>query len=92
MPSQRMFPRRRKTIQIEWIRTRVNEMLATSLCSPEERMAMASVLTMILHETGNYRGFNYIEWLQDGHEQWKADGKPHDNTPYLGDQSRRVYY
>ncbi len=92
MTSRKMFPRRRKTIQVEWIRTEVNNMLAISTCSPAERDAMASVLTAILHHTDNYRGFNYTEWVQGGHDQWKADGKPNDNTPYLGDQSRKVYY
>jgi hypothetical protein len=51
----------RKTIQVEAFRTRINGMLAESTCSPAERGAMATILESVLMDTGNYRGYRYID-------------------------------
>lgn len=50
----------RKTFDVSLVRERVNKMLDTSTCSPETRFGMIAVLEMILHESGNYKGFNNI--------------------------------
>lgn len=59
----------------------------------ETRKGVAQLLERILMETGNYRGFNFVQWTKEGgFENWQKDGEPRDNTAYLGDQSRRIYY
>lgn len=52
---------KRKTFEVNTIKTKVNSMLADSVCSPDGRMGMLHVLETILHETGNYAGFRYLE-------------------------------
>lgn len=52
---------KRKTFEVNNIRTKVNSMLADSICSPDGRIGMLHVLETILHETGNYEGFRYLE-------------------------------
>lgn len=51
----------RKTVDVDAIRIKTNDMLALSTCSPDVRQGMIAVLTEILHSTGNYRGFSYLE-------------------------------
>lgn len=70
----------RKTVTVSFVRERVNKMLDLSTCTPEERFGMIAVLEMILHETGNYKGFNNI-----------LEGQicTHKEQP---DDSRRHYY
>jgi len=52
--------RRRKTISIETLTKKVNNMLKESTCGPEMRDGMIAVLTTALHETNNYNGFRYL--------------------------------
>jgi hypothetical protein len=70
----------RKTFKVSDLIDRVNNMLDTSTCSPEERFGMIAVLGMVLHETGNYVGYNNI-----------LEGQvcTHKEQP---DDSRRYYY
>ena len=70
----------RKTLDVKMIRERVNKMLDVSTCTPEERFGMIAVLEMILHESGNYRGFNNI---------MEGTICTHNEQP---DDSRRHYY
>ena len=86
----------RKTIEVEFVKNRVNEMLANSTCSPKERRAMAIVLDIILHETGNYRGFRYLQLDSQYREDWVATvnaGTLNDELRgrYFGDESRIAY-
>jgi hypothetical protein len=71
----------RKTIPVETLTAKVNSMLALSTCSPVERLAMADVLEAVLHDTGNYRGFGYLD------AKFNESGKL-----VSGDDSRRRYY
>jgi hypothetical protein len=58
----------------------------------DQRLGVASLLETILHNTGNYAGYNLLGWMNGGHDRWVADGKPASTAPYLGDDSRRFYY
>lgn len=84
--------RTRKTIHVQELKEHVNMMLEKSKCSDDVRHGIARVMQHVLFETNNYRGFNYVEWLDGGFKAWKADGEPEDNTKYLGNQSRIRYY
>lgn len=55
----------RKTIKVETVIDFANHYLATSddQCS-ERRLGVLMMLDMILHETGNYRGFRHITNLE----------------------------
>ncbi len=87
--------RKRTTIEVSAIKDEINRRLRdTAPHMTAERRALASILEHILHETGNYRGFNYNEWSPGpGYAQWVADGSP-SPTPhqYFGDMSRVHYY
>jgi hypothetical protein len=74
--------RKRKTIAVEDLKEAINASLELSTCSPPERRAMASVLEQVLHRTGNYRGFRYLE---------SANGRREDGVWKCDDDSRRYY-
>lgn len=71
--------KKRKTVDVSFIRESVNHSLANSTASDEVRYGMISVLERILHETGNYRGYGYA-----------PIDKPFDRENF--DDSRRHYY
>jgi len=50
----------RKTVDVSSTKDKVNEMLKISTCSPDVRQGAINVLEDILHSTGNYRGFRYL--------------------------------
>lgn len=58
----------RKTFPVDELRNSINEILASSTCSPDIRKGQMNVLEHVLHETGNYRGFQYlgVEHVPDG--------------------------
>jgi len=71
----------RKTVAIDTLKARVNRDLARESGTDEARLAVAYVLESMLHETGNYRGFRYLEVTVD------ADGKVQ-----IGNETRREYF
>ena len=86
---------RRKTYEVDKIREKANRLLEidNEYIGADVRRGIAILLEHILHESGNYAGFNYVAWSKEGGcERWWNDGQPNDNTSYLGDQTRRVYY
>lgn len=50
----------RKTIDVATLISRVNGMLAAPSPTPEARIAIQTLASAVLHETGNYRGFRYV--------------------------------
>ena len=51
----------RKTANVADIVAQANVMLATSTCDPNIRQGTINLLESILHATGNYRGFRYLD-------------------------------
>ena len=51
----------RKTIEVGTLLHRLNYFLANDRGTPDEREIMISFVEGILHDTGNYRGYRYIE-------------------------------
>ena len=80
--------RARKAVDVSWLRDKINFGLAyrdrklPADLTPEQayRRGMASVLELVLHETGNYKGFGYLDI------DFTVD------PPHIPDESRRVYY
>ena len=62
----------RKTFKVEDFKKHMNMLLASELDVLYKR-AVADTLEQVLHETGNYKGFNYI--ILDGIRPC-LDGKP----------------
>jgi hypothetical protein len=86
---------KRKTYEVEKLRAYVNKALANDHWTAEQKQAMAFLLESVLMDTGNYRGFNYLKWVDEGgYEAWLADGQPDfpEKDKYLGDKMRRRYY
>lgn len=72
----------RKTIEIDRLRTMINTMLEQSKDElTEGRTALAGLLETALMETGNYKGFRYLQ------TEWDDQGLPH-----FGDETRRHYH
>lgn len=84
----------RKTIDVETVREMANHFLENSPSAEEtsdpveigqrvgQREATANLLASVLHETGNYKGFRYLD------AKWSQE------TPQVllsGDESRRYY-
>ncbi len=81
----------RKTLTVEFLKKKINDRIAMPSATPEIRKELASLLSFVLHETGNYRGFNYVDWMQGGCRAWQEAGEPADKTPYFGDMTK-VYF
>jgi hypothetical protein len=87
----------RKTIKVSLIKEWANELLTESTISDETKSGICTTLEEILHETDNYKGFNYVYWLKEGCDKWVADGRDqHQQHKYLhskglGEHSR-IYY
>jgi hypothetical protein len=70
---------KRKTLKVEKLRETVNSILADS--APHmirERVCAAMILEEVLMDTGNYKGFGYVDISDARHPDF--------------DDSRRVYY
>lgn len=89
--------RARKTVTVEQVRELGNRLLAiedNAHVNADFRKGVAAVLETILHETGNYAGFNFLDWLRGGYEKWIEAGAPKfpEKAKFLGDESKRVYF
>ena len=91
----------RKTIEVEFIKDKINHMLSLPLKqhSKETKAALCTLLEDILHQSNNYHGFQYNIWDNGGYEAWKAAGEPDfpEKEKYLTGKHKehdysRVYY
>ena len=51
----------RKTIKVEMVKTMANHFLAHKDTNIDERRAIVSFIESVLMESGNYKGFSYLE-------------------------------
>ena len=66
---------KRKNISVEDLKAEVNRRLAIPSLLPEQRAVLASLLESVLHDTGNYAGYQDVYWIREGgYEAWKASG------------------
>ena len=85
----------RKTVSIEAMKQKFNFILRSKgedIINSDFRRGVASAMVQMLNEADAYNGFNYLDWLEGGYEQWRADGCPEDNIKYLGDLTRVVFF
>ena len=90
---------KRKTIEVEMLKVKVNAMLKDSTCDPQVRLGMCSVLESALHATGNYSGFRYLlaGEVPKGHKEGVRYDEKRMILPYPDrfkdtDESRRMYF
>lgn len=77
----------RKTVDVRQIVAWTNNYLASANTTPNARLGVASLCDQVLHATGNYAGFSYLESEYLPVEE-QIDGKVlRDDF----DESRRVY-
>ena len=81
-------------IEVSAIKKMVNHYLEHAESSPEQRKAVSELLSCILLKTDQYRGFNYLAWINGGVDIWRADGEPEgpEKEKYFGDQTKIVFY
>lgn len=84
----------RKTVNVSEVLTEANLQLSRidATATQEFKEGICKMIENILHASGNYRGFNYIAWLNGGFEQWCKDGEPIDKSKYLDYEYDRFYY
>lgn len=94
----------RKTIDVEKVKKAANGLLAFSeedisdyfRINQDVKQGIVLLLEYILHDTGNYNGFNYIEWAKNGgYERYleaKKTNKDVDSSDFLGEEYDRFYY
>ena len=83
----------RKTFEVAKVVELANHFFASS---PDERVGerkgVAIAVESILHQTGNYKGYGELHWINVGYAEWVKDGEPEDKDKYYGDTSRIVFY
>ena len=82
---------KRKTFGVADFKKWVNAMLE-GVHTQDEKRALCTALEMVLHDTGNYQGYNSIKWLQGGCTAWNEAGQPEDKQPFMGLEYDRHYY
>lgn len=89
----------RKTFEVENMRNFVNGMLSAPAGTAEYRKGAIAVLERILHETGNYNGFAYLNKFDLGDNvlpgvNFKDNGEIEDGDARFAntDETRRRYF
>ena len=84
----------RKTITVQAIRNTANAQLARNFWTQDAKRAICMMLESVLHETGNYRGYNNTLWLDGGCGAWQEAGKPEGwiKAAFIGPEYDRQYY
>ena len=64
---------KRKTIEVETLKRRVNKYLTLDTLNQVEKSALCHILETILQDTGNYQGFSYLfDWNGLGETERQA--------------------
>lgn len=59
---------------------------------PEARQNLINSFTSLLFNLNDYKGFNYVDWVNGGFQKWITAGKPEDNKPFIGDETLICFY
>jgi len=93
-----VFDMARKTINVESIKKLVNDFLLNSADEKTvERRSYCAILEELLHQTGNYKGFNYLTGIDmETSEHGTTVGIVYDHdhplTGSVSDPTRIFYY
>lgn len=98
---------KRKTISVEAFKKFVNEQLERTddhANTGNFKSGLCIALERVLHDTGNYHGYNNLYWLEGGCSQWNANGQTENwndkkvyilgtaDSKYKGSDYARRYY
>lgn len=84
---------RRKTVDVEFLVQTVNELNRKSTCSADQREGWNALLELILHKTGQYKGFGYYTSKDVPPLQLPGIIRvPDDAKHKFPDKTRRFYY
>lgn len=67
--------RRRSTFEVNKIKAAANNMLSNDLLSPDEKQGIVHLLSHILHESGNYAGFRYLDSYNSTDPEFENGGR-----------------
>jgi len=86
--------RKRSTVDVSLVLEKANAALAGDYGDAGYRAGIASLLETVLFAANQYKGFNYLEWMNGGFTAWQAAGCPEgeEKAKYIGDETRRFYY
>jgi hypothetical protein len=70
---------------------KANELI-TKAETPEARTVIKDIVSDLLMAAHTYKGFSFIAWRDGGFSQWNKDGRPEDNSKYLGDKTKIYFY
>ena len=82
----------RKTIDVEQLKLEVNRRNKHSTCDEDVRRGWNSLLELVLHATGNYRGFNMYTHSDVPAGKLAGIVRHEDGRVEFPDDSRRFYY
>ncbi len=93
----------KKTLKVEALRNKINAMLNDSHGEDTEhvRQGYINVLESVLHDTGNYDGFRYLDWSDMQHLENELPGVNFEKGSTLSceatrfvntDETRRFYF
>ena len=85
------MPTKPRFDKIRAIKTAFNIRIARA-ATPEARLVIFELASSVLMEAKSYGGFGYTDWMNGGYTRWVDAGQPDDNTPFLGDQTKRELY
>jgi hypothetical protein len=60
--------------------------------SDDARISVSLLIESLLMKSGHYGGFGYVDWFNGGSKAWDESGRPTDNTPFLGNQTKKFYH
>ena len=87
----------KKSFNVEQFRKEINECLAGSTCNADVRQGLINALESVLHKTGNYHGFRYLEQREVPEKELpgiypERDPEPVDLRFANTDRTRVTYY
>jgi hypothetical protein len=85
----------KKTIHVDELKQFANQLLANENLSEQEKLGVTHLIEHVLLNTGNYKGFNYLEWLNGGCKQYFIDKESNTEVKpqkYITKEYTRVYY
>lgn len=82
----------KKTFSVYELLRIVNERNLKSICSADIRQGWNSLLEEVLHKTGNYSGYGYLEQKDVPEGCRPGIAKTSLGQRYFPDETRRLYY
>jgi hypothetical protein len=73
----------RKTVDVAKVKAVANNYLSNDFLTPERKQGVIDLLDIILHETGNYAGFSYIDSYDANDPEFENGGRKNLRRKYF---------